>query len=144
MAVTPEPLRFCADHEKAAASKLGPLAGALEVELYLNSSASTRYRRFGDAIHRPAKISRHRPVVYYMQRVDGGLIKIGTSTRLRERSRELDAKVLAAEPGSKPEEGRRHRQFERLHDHDEWFRPGDDLMAHVAEVVERYGRPVLI
>jgi hypothetical protein len=142
LAVTAEPLRFCADHEKAAASRLGPLAGALEVELYLNSSASTRYRRFGDAIRRPARISKHLPVVYYMQR--GGLIKIGTSTRLRKRSQELEAEVLAAEPGGRVEEVQRHRQFDHLHDHHEWFRPGDDLKAHIAEVVERYGQPTLV
>ncbi|MFB6776512.1 hypothetical protein ACFCX0_03565 [Streptomyces sp. NPDC056352] len=144
MAVTAEPLRFCADHEKEAASRLGPLAGALEVELYLNSSTSTRYRRFGNAIAPPPKISRHRPVVYYMQRERGGLIKIGTSTRLRKRSQELDAEVLAAEPGSEPEERQRQRQFKHLHHHHEWFRPGDDLMAHMAELVKRYGQPVLV
>lgn len=142
VAVTAEPLRFCADHEKEAASKLGPLAGALEVELYLNSSTSTRYRRFGNAIAAPSKISRHRPVVYYMQR--GGLIKIGTSTRLRKRSQELEAEVLAAEPGGRVEEVQRHRQFNHLHDHHEWFKPGEDLLGHIAEVVERYGQPVLI
>ncbi|WP_405461622.1 hypothetical protein OG786_29345 [Streptomyces sp. NBC_00101] len=139
MATTREPLRFCVDHEIEAANRLGPLAGALEVEAFLNSSHSVRYRRFGSALRSPQRISRHRPVVYYMER--GGLIKIGTSTRLRHRSKELDAEVLAAEPGSNPEEKRRQRQFEHLHHHLEWFLPGEDLLAHIAALVKRYGKP---
>ncbi|MFH9579101.1 hypothetical protein ACH4MO_14020 [Streptomyces globisporus] len=142
VAATPEPLRFCVEHEREAASRLGPLAGALEVEAFLNSSMSTRYRRFGDGIKVPPKISRHRPVVYYMER--GGLIKIGTTTRLRKRSQELDADVLAAEPGSESEERQRQREFRHLHHHLEWFTPGAELLDHIAKLVKLYGEPKLI
>jgi hypothetical protein len=141
LAITADPLRFCVDHEREAAMKLGPLAGALEVERFLNSSRSTRYRKYGRGLNPPPRISRHRPVVYYMER--GELIKIGMTTRIRKRAAELDAAVLAAEPGARVEEIQRHKQFAHLHHHHEWFNRGPDLEAHIAEIVERYGKPML-
>jgi len=142
VAVTREPLRFCLEHEKAAASLLGPLAGTLEVELFLNSSHSTRIRRYGDLIRAPRRISRHAPVVYYMQR--RGLIKIGTSTELRARAAAVDAeKVLAVEPGDEAIERRRQKRFEHLHHHLEWYLPGDDLLDHIDALARRHGPPRL-
>jgi hypothetical protein len=142
VAVTKEPLRFCLEHEKAAASILGPMAGALEVERFLNSSRSTRRRQFGDRIRAPRRVARHAPVVYYVLR--SGLIKIGTSTRLRMRARELEAeKVLATEPGDETIERQRQRRFKHLHHHHEWYLPGDDLLAHIDALVLKYGPPFL-
>lgn len=85
---------------------------------------------------------KHDPLVYYARR--DGLIKIGTTTRIRAR---LGAQglydLLAIEPGSYDLETQRHEQFAehrlsplrpvggRGRGPAEWFRPGANLMAHI-------------
>lgn len=85
-------------------------------------------------------------VVYYVQHCDG-LVKIGWSVqfavRIKALRRQFDGavEVLAVEPGDGPRERQRHRQFAHLRVVDlpgwwgtEWFRPGADLMGHVASL----------
>lgn len=73
-------------------------------------------------------------VVYYGQQ--GERIKIGTSTQVDERCRELKVTLLATEPGSYAEEAERHKRFAHLRIKGEWFRPGPDLLAHIATLTE--------
>lgn len=82
-------------------------------------------------------------IVYYILR--GPLIKIGTTTRPRQRFDALmpDA-ILAIEPGDKELEGIRHTQFEPLRDRNvgrEYFTPGPELIAHIRELREEQGVP---
>lgn len=73
--------------------------------------------------------------VYYVQ--VGKLIKIGTTTDVRRRMHSYppDSKLLAVEVGGPALEAQRLRQFSHLITHgNEWLRPADDLMAHIAEV----------
>lgn len=83
---------------------------------------------------------KHDPLVYYALR--DGLVKIGTTTGLAQRMSQLDIdRILAIEPGSVDLEARRHERFAGLRVHHEWFRPGEDLIAH-ADVLRRlYGLP---
>lgn len=141
VAVTKEPLRFCLDHEKAAASQLGPLAGALEVERFLNSSASARYRRFGPSLAASKQAGKHPPVVYFMKRER--LIKIGTSTNLKPRAVALGALVMATTPGGRTVEGEHHKRFAHLHVFGEWFEPGPDLLEYIDALRKRHGRAIL-
>lgn len=84
-------------------------------------------------------------VVYYIRR--GSHIKIGRTVRFRARMSALRPdEVLAVEPGGHEVETARHRQFKAHHiaghpDGVEWFRLGDDLLAHIAGVAAEYGTP---
>lgn len=83
---------------------------------------------------------KHDPLVYYALRED--LIKIGTTTGFAQRMSTLDIdRVLAIEPGSEDVERRRHAQFAGLHAYREWFRPGEDLIAHTDVLRRLYGLP---
>jgi len=74
------------------------------------------------------------PVVYYIALPDRQEIKIGTSTALLTRIRNLGqgARVLVAEPGSYYLEKKRHEQFAHLAaGRREWFRWAPDLAEHI-------------
>jgi hypothetical protein len=101
-------------------------------------------RRYAAAVDVPAlDIERKQSIVYYLRRPDDGAIKIGWSTFLLVQFGRFDKlartfpglELLAWEAGGLPEERERHREF---HHHrmnylrDEWFRPGPDLLAHIA------------
>ncbi|MGW2721419.1 hypothetical protein [Streptomyces sp. NPDC001492] len=82
-------------------------------------------------------------IVYYVLR--GTLIKIGTTTRPRQRFDALmpDA-VLAIEPGNKELERLRHTQFGPLRNHDvgrEYFIPGPALLDLIRQLREQQGVP---
>lgn len=89
-------------------------------------------------------------LVYYMQ-LRHGAIKIGTTSDLPQRTKQLrldwPGSVLAAEPGGYDIEKSRHRQFNaeqhltanghRLED----FEPSDELLAHIERVRRQHGDP---
>jgi hypothetical protein len=81
-------------------------------------------------------------VVYYLRYRDR--IKIGTSATPRARIAALPHdEVLAFERGGRELEQRRHAQFAGLRmPRTEWFRVGDELLAHLAVVAadEPWGR----
>jgi len=81
-------------------------------------------------------------MIYFIRPKVGGAIKIGTSIRLSQRIRQLQAEfgeleVLAVTDGSYDEESILHQRFAHLRHHGEWFEPGDDLLAFII----RDGRP---
>lgn len=79
-------------------------------------------------------------IVYYIKR--GALIKIGTTDDPVGRFTVLlpDA-ILAAEPGARPAEKLRHRQFAHLRCQGEHFQPALELLAHIEVVRGMYGNP---
>lgn len=84
-----------------------------------------------------------RPLVYYAR--IGNYIKIGYSTRVQDRLRELRAdELLAIEPGGHDLEQQRHREFGtgRIDERRENFRGSDDLLRHVLATRGRYGLPL--
>jgi hypothetical protein len=75
--------------------------------------------------------------VYYVQ--IGKLIKIGTTTNLKQRLNAYPpgSQLLAAELGGQAREAQRHREFSHLlASRKEWFHPGPDLMAHIDALSE--------
>jgi hypothetical protein len=86
---------------------------------------------------RPAREDKVLSVVYFIQCCETELIKIGISTQLLKRLRTLQAssaprlRVLGIHRGGIIEETRLHYQFSHLHDHGEWFKPGDDLLSYI-------------
>lgn len=82
-------------------------------------------------------------VVYYVRR--GNAIKIGTTTSFVNRMRDLlPDEILAIEPGSYSVENARHQQFKGYAYFDrrsEYFRPGEQLVAHIAALREKHGVP---
>lgn len=89
-------------------------------------------------------------VVYYIGDPDSQHVKIGVTTRLHQRFREVTAnrpnsKLLAVEPGYMDLERLRHRQFAATrvtgNPSREWFLKTDELMAHIGEVRNRHGDP---
>lgn len=81
----------------------------------------------------------HKPVVYYIR--IGNLIKIGTTSDMRQRMLKLKPEeILAAEPGSYELERKRHQQFARHRSHGEYFLPARELTDHIQAIRRRYGR----
>lgn len=83
-------------------------------------------------------------MIYFVQSVDGGPVKVGTTRNLDRRLKELEARyrrplsVLATMPGGRKEELQIHRQFSRLRlGNTEQFRPDADLMEFIS-------RPLLV
>jgi hypothetical protein len=76
-------------------------------------------------------------MIYFIQRPDGGRIKIGTTIRLSSRLKALcdevgeDLLVLAVAEGGRDEEKGLHRRFADLRVIGEWFEPGDDLVGFI-------------
>lgn len=81
-------------------------------------------------------------VVYYIRR--GEYVKIGTTTNIRNRMRDLmPDEILAVEPGSYDLESTLHATFAeiRLSPSMEYFRLTEELRRHVAAVVAKHGPP---
>lgn len=85
-------------------------------------------------------------VVYYV-RLGENHVKIGTTGRLEERMRELRVanrvNLLAAEPGDRTVEKRRHRQFTilRYDSRKEDFAESPRLLGHIKDIRNRWGDP---
>lgn len=83
--------------------------------------------------------------VYYIR--INGRIKIGYTANLRQRSRHYPpgSELLAAEPGTRDLERRRHQQFSRdLAQGREWFAESDRLAAHISETARTHGVPTTL
>lgn len=83
-------------------------------------------------------------MIYFLQPIDGGPVKIGTTENLESRRRKLEADfrtplaLLATMPGGRKEEREIHERFSHLRfPGTEQFRPASDLMAFI-------GRPLLV
>jgi hypothetical protein len=83
-------------------------------------------------------------MIYFVQPTDGGPIKIGTTTNLDGRLRQLEAgygtplAVLATIEGGRKEESEIHARFAHLRlRRTEQFRPAPELLAFI-------GRPLLV
>lgn len=86
------------------------------------------------------RIDRKLDVVYYLQRTDGA-VKIGWTRTLEPRVRTLERAhgpltLLAWEPGDRPVEQQRHREFhaDRIDRRYEWFRLSPDLAWWVTQI----------
>jgi hypothetical protein len=140
VATTPEPLKFCLEHEAEAASRLGYLAGTQVLERFLERSPQTRARHFGGAVAPLPKTTDQPSVVYFARREV--LIKIGTSVRLRRRMSQLATLELATEPGDCVLESQlKHRFRHLLAVGREWFHPGPELIAYINDVRAASGAP---
>lgn len=83
------------------------------------------------------------PSLVYYARI-GDYIKIGYSTRLRNRLNSLRVdELLAVEPGAFDLEQQRHREFgaDRMDLRRENFRPSDALLAHIAALRIQHDLP---
>lgn len=76
-------------------------------------------------------------MIYFIQPIDGGLIKIGYAENVGERFKSIQLmsplilRVLNTMDGDKELEGHLHRYFGKLQHHGEWFRPSEDLLEFV-------------
>lgn len=80
--------------------------------------------------------------IYYVR--SGGLIKIGHTTRLKQRIRAYppDTVVLAVHRGSKADERDLHARFATYrHAGREWYDQGTALIRHINDVLEQWGPP---
>lgn len=77
-------------------------------------------------------------MIYFIQRPDGGPIKIGKSIQPSVRRKAVEKKrgcvlrCLGVMPGGIPEEGALHRRFSALRLEREWFRPESELTDFIA------------
>ena len=78
-------------------------------------------------------------MVYFVQDIDGGPIKIGKAVKLSLRLPTLEVasgrrlKVLGVMDGQYETETKCHRMFNHLRVAGEWFNPGDDLLRFIKE-----------
>lgn len=74
------------------------------------------------------------PVVYYAER--DGVIKVGHSSSPLVRTTQMDARLLAWEPGGFDLERQRHQELRVLgaQTSDEWFRPVPELVQRIFEL----------
>jgi len=100
--------------------------------------------------NRPTRQSdRSGSIIYYVERLDNGLIKIGTTVNIEKRMMDLrrdvhrvncetDLVLLAQHAGSFQTEKAIHRLFpdERI-GRSEWFRPSARLQSHIKDVVAK-------
>lgn len=80
--------------------------------------------------------------VYYI--AQGDLIKIGYAKDVTQRMKAYGptAELLAVHPGTLALEKQMHTKFKgALERGREWFRPEDDLTAHIESIRERFGDP---
>jgi hypothetical protein len=90
---------------------------------------------------------KHRPLVYFVQPINGGLIKIGTSQQLADRLDRLeslagcDLRVLAVIDGGQTREGELHARFAHVHVGGEWFRPERELLGLIGSEGRPWVRP---
>lgn len=104
-------------------------------------AANTAAVERGETIPRDSRIGSDGYV--YFLRVDD-LIKIGYSTQPDRRLRAYppNAEVLAVIPGTKKSEAALHGRFRfALQRGREWFRPADEILEYVNEMVQHYGPP---
>jgi hypothetical protein len=79
-------------------------------------------------------------VIYFVQAVNGGLVKIGLAQDAQRRLRELqcgspvELRLLRLEKGGKLEESELHGTFAHLRIRGEWFWPAADLVARCGAV----------
>jgi hypothetical protein len=79
-------------------------------------------------------------VVYFVQAVQGGPIKIGSATNLRKRLRAIQSmspaplRVLVTMVGASVDEFAIHRHFDAHRLHGEWFEPHADILAFIERV----------
>jgi len=75
--------------------------------------------------------------VYFIQGVDGGLVKIGWSSDPALRLAKLQMagpvilRILHTEAGFGPDEAALHERFKDARRHGEWFEPVPELMAYI-------------
>jgi hypothetical protein len=91
-----------------------------------------------------AQVSVHRQkrqkVVYFVQTAGGGLIKIGFTTNLEARVRDLQTSspvalcVLATLSGGESLEAELHERFASYRKHGEWFEPAPELLSFVSSL----------
>ncbi len=88
--------------------------------------------------HRGKSVSFNRSsTIYFAQRQTDGAVKIGWTSDVERRLRELRKEnrvavvLLAAFPGDKPDEGRMHLRFAADRIDGEWFRASPSLMSLV-------------
>jgi len=76
--------------------------------------------------------------VYFAQREEGGLIKIGWSQSVSARMWSLGAKLLGAIPGDRSVEAITHKKFEHLRVQGEWFTPSGELLEYIRTQAQRH------
>lgn len=134
VAVSKTPLSFCKEHIREAVKHMANPAGyrALwerSVDLYLEENPPEQMPQ------PPEKET----FIYFMRREI--LIKIGISNDPIKRAQSLNSVVLAQLPGTQDDERTFHRRFKHLRVHNEWFRPGDDLIGYINKLRKQNRQP---
>jgi hypothetical protein len=91
---------------------------------------------------RPPRDPRDREHVYYVRVADR--VKIGFSRNVYDRVASIPCdELLAVEPGGRPLEQMRHKQFAalRIYRNREWFRHEGELRSHVEMLLDHFGPP---
>lgn len=77
-------------------------------------------------------------VIYFMQGVSGGAIKIGIAVDVEKRRKAIQyfepLEILATVPGNEKVETELHKQFASIRLHGEWFEPAPELLECIEHV----------
>lgn len=136
IAITEAPIAFCKDHLMHAVKNLAGPDGYRA--LWKRSTEEYLEEHPVEQLPQPPEKPTY---VYFMRREI--LIKIGISNDPLKRAQSLNAVVLAYQPGTHDDERNFHRRFKHLRVHNEWFRPGEDLIAYINKLRKQEGfKPV--
>ena len=88
--------------------------------------------------------------IYFIQGVEGGPVKIGISTSVKSRMKQIQAfspvklHLIACVRGTYQDEVVFHRRFKECRLHGEWFEPVDELINLTKELgVQQHGAVIL-
>lgn len=117
--------------------------GVLCMPRYVEAQTCKRADRIRQAQHRERRRLEQPPEArVYVLRGANGLLKVGFSTNVLRRVRELkwqlgqDVELLASWPGTMADEGQAHVSFRHLHVKGEWFQDDGSIMAWAQAQVE--------
>lgn len=137
--VTAAPVSLCEEHQTDIVGRLAHHIVRWDwIAAAAASSTADPFPRPTDSYKQP-KPSPEAGWVYFMRRER--LIKIGTTTNLKQRAQQVNAQVLARIPGSYTEEAQLHRRFATARRHGEWFEPTPELVDLVNRIRADEGRP---
>ncbi|MFJ7176426.1 GIY-YIG nuclease family protein [Streptomyces massasporeus] len=134
--MTEAPVAFCKEHLAKVVKHLAGPEGYRA--LWSRSTEEYLSEHPVEQLPQPPEKETH---IYFMRREI--LIKIGISNDPRKRAQSLNAVLLAQLPGSSDDERNFHRRFKHLRVHNEWFRPGEDLIGYINKLRKEQRLPAI-
>ena len=107
-----------------------PLCASHAISVYMEVKAFASRHPIRQHAKRPGRNTLNEPGSVYFMDIDG-LIKIGFSTNVPQRAKQLGGTVLATMAGTRKVERQMHARYGHLWIEGEYFQPDPELMAEI-------------